>query len=92
MKDIKHGDVVIDGQTIHCGSYPQEPAQAETIKSNIQPQNNIPPYKLAYMMKITYQIVDKLANVPMFMMTYSDIEFVLETIMDAVKKAKAVRG
>ena len=88
----KNGDTTIDGQTIHCGSYPNEPSKAETIKSNIQTPNNIPPYKLAQMVKLAYQITDKLANVPAFMMTYSDIEFVLEVVMDAVKRAKAVRS
>lgn len=58
------------------------------ITEDALPKRTIQPYKLTSMMKTASQITDKLTNIPAFIVTYDDIEFILEIVMMAVKRAK----
>ena len=59
-----------------------------TIEENLQVRHEIQPFKFAVMVRHADKIIGQLVNTPSWVMTYDDIEFVLEMILDAVRKAR----
>lgn len=55
-------------------------------------RKGIQPYKLNCMMKTAAKVTDMLTKIPEFMVTYDDIEFILDIVQAAVKRAKATRN
>lgn len=71
------------------------PGSAEIQFHNITPElpeqelNAIQPYKLNVMMKYASKIINQLVSIPNWLASYDDIEFILEIVMNAIKKARA---
>lgn len=59
-----------------------------TIEQNLQAPGGITPYKLSILFKHADRIIHQLTNIPQWLATYDDIEFVLEMVLTAVRKAK----
>ena len=51
--------------------------------------NVIQPYKLNVMMKYASKIINQLVSIPNWLVSYDDIEFILEIVTNAIKKARA---
>lgn len=51
--------------------------------------NAIQPYKLNVMMKYASKIINQLVSIPNWLVSYDDIEFILEIVTNAIKKARA---
>ena len=54
-----------------------------------QELNAIQPYKLNVMMKYASKIINQLVSIPNWLVSYDDIEFILEIVTNAIKKARA---
>mgnify|MGYP000003182099 FL=1 len=71
------------------------PKSAEIQFHNITPElpeqglNAIQPYKLNVMMKYASKIINQLVSIPNWLVSYDDIEFILEIVTNAIKKARA---
>ena len=71
------------------------PKSAEIQFHNITPElpeqglSAIQPYKLNVMMKYASKIINQLVSIPNWLVSYDDIEFILEIITNAIKKARA---
>lgn len=71
------------------------PKSAEIQFYNITPElpeqglNAIQPYKLNVMMKYASKIINQLVSIPNWLVSYDDIEFILEIVTNAIKKARA---
>lgn len=59
-----------------------------TNQENLQALQSIPPYKLRIMLKQADRIYSQLMDIPQFAATYDDVEFILETVLGAVRKAR----
>ncbi len=55
-------------------------------------KKTIQPYKLSCMMKTAAKVTDMLTKIPEFMVTYDDIEFILDVVQAAVRRAKVRNG
>jgi hypothetical protein len=51
--------------------------------------NAVQPYKLNVMMKHASKIINQLVSIPNWLVSYDDIEFILEIVTNAIKKARA---
>lgn len=60
-----------------------------TIEENLQARHEIPPYKLKIMLKQAEKIYSQLMDIPQFASTYDDVEFILEVVLETVRKARA---
>lgn len=71
------------------------PGSAEIQFHSITPElpeqglNAIQPYKLNVMMKYASKIINQLVSIPNWLVSYDDIEFILEIVTNAIKKARA---
>lgn len=59
-----------------------------TIEENLQARHEIPPYKLKIMLRYAEKIYSQLMDIPQFVPTYDDVEFILEVVSDTVRKAR----
>ena len=59
-----------------------------TIEENLQARHEIQPYKLKIMLKQAEKIYSQLMDIPQFVPTYDDVEFILEVVSDTVRKAR----
>ena len=59
-----------------------------TSGENLQVRHDIPPYKLKIMLKQAEKIYSQLMDIPQFASTYDDVEFILEVVLETVKKAR----
>lgn len=71
------GDAELNNQVKHT-----------TIQENLQALQSIPPYKLRIMLKQADKIYSQLMDIPQFAATYDDVEFILEVVLETVKKAR----
>lgn len=53
-----------------------------------KPDRRITPYKLEMLMKAATKIIGTLTNIPNFMVSYDDMEFVLDVVASAIKRAR----
>lgn len=60
-----------------------------TLELPEQGLNAIQPYKLNVMMKYASKIINQLVSIPNWLVNYDDIEFILEIVTNAIKKARA---
>lgn len=54
----------------------------------LQARRGIPPYKLKIMLRYAEKIYSQLMDIPQFVPTYDDVEFILEVVSDTVRKAR----
>ena len=59
-----------------------------TVDVSNQDVNYIPPWKLNVMLKYVSRILSQLTAIPNWLVNYDDIEFILKTALDSVKKAR----
>lgn len=60
------------------------------IKQDSTPPPEITPYKLSILMKQAQKIVNQCASVPQWLISYEEMEFLLEMVLDAIKKTKEI--
>lgn len=51
-------------------------------------KKGIQPYKLSCMIKTAAKITEMMTKIPDFLVTYDDIEFILDIVQAAVRKAR----
>lgn len=62
----------------------------KSIKVHLNPQAAMTPYKLSILMKEADKIITRCANIPQWLISFDEMEFLLEMVLDAVRKAKEV--
>lgn len=70
------------------GTYPNSQLDSITIREEMQAPEYIQPFKLSIMFKYANKIINQLVSIPDWLVNYDDIEFILEMVLDAVRKAK----